>query len=182
MRIGKLPFPGLPHGLKGATGSFCYLLTILFVEVKPMSNPLDSATSVGRSLPIFRKEKNTRVLLIENNTETRYTLSRLLETQGYRVIPATTLSEAHKLIRFTGFNLILLNWRLEGISAAHLCGVIRSFNTKIPIYFYIGGTLQEEERATIEAVTREYAVSYMDLHPILKVIFEHLGIPDAQRL
>src|SRR5690242_582178 len=102
-----------------------------------MSQPLTPPTpSVNISLPITRKTKVGRILLIESEPEMRHTLSLLLNSQGYEVVTASTMTEAYKLLGYKGFAFVLFDWFLESDTGQELCQLIRTINKKIPLFFY----------------------------------------------
>ena len=139
-----------------------------------MSEPHNSPPLVNTGLPIFRKEKKGRVLLIECQPEIGCTLSLLLDSQGYEVITASNVTEAYSLIGYKGYAFILFDWHLGGERGIELCRLIRRINKKIPIFFYTNSDGDDELKQRIEAQVEPYSIQSIEANPILKVIFRHI--------
>src|ERR1051325_1512660 len=127
-----------------------------------------------RSLPIVRKQKQSRILLIEGEPDTRDMVSLLLDSQGYDVIAATNAAEACRLMQDNQFAFILFDWFLRGEPGTVLCKMIRSFDSQTPIYFYTGVALKAGVEKGIEADAQRYSAQPVGADAVLNTIFLHM--------
>jgi len=139
-----------------------------------MSQPLNSTSTASTGLPITRKTRISRLLLIESEPELRRTLRLLLNSQGYQVVTASTVTEAYRLLGHKSFAFVLFDWFLEGDTGLELCRLIRTINKKIPLFFYTTSDGEDGLKQGIEAEVEEYLVNHIEANPILKVIFQHI--------
>lgn len=71
------------------------------------------------------KDSAPHVLVVEDDTAIADLIRYNLDTEGYRVAVAPTGEEAELLIAEESFDLLVLDWRLPGISGIELCRRIR---------------------------------------------------------
>ncbi len=71
------------------------------------------------------KDTAPHVLVVEDDTALADLIRYNLDTEGYRVAVAPTGEEAELLIAEESFDLVVLDWRLPGISGIELCRRIR---------------------------------------------------------
>jgi two-component system phosphate regulon response regulator PhoB len=71
------------------------------------------------------KDSAPHVLVVEDDTAIADLIRYNLDTEGYRVAVAPTGEEAELLIAEESFDLVVLDWRLPGISGIELCRRIR---------------------------------------------------------
>jgi two-component system, OmpR family, phosphate regulon response regulator PhoB len=69
--------------------------------------------------------KGTRVLLIDDDRDTRLVVKQLLESAGYEVVVVDRAEQAFDSLRTTRINLIMLEWNLPGMSGLEFCQRIR---------------------------------------------------------
>ena len=68
---------------------------------------------------------NRRLLLIDDDEAIRFTLTALLEQEGFVVSVAANEREARELLLDGEYSAVLLDWRLERSSGAQLLPPIR---------------------------------------------------------
>ena len=66
-----------------------------------------------------------RILLVEDHSESRQTLARLIERRGHEVVSAGTAEEAEKALASHAFPFLILDWMLPGKSGLDLCRELR---------------------------------------------------------
>jgi len=71
------------------------------------------------------KDTAPHVLVVEDDTALADLIRYNLDTEGYRVAVAPTGEEGELLIAEESFDLVVLDWRLPGISGIELCRRIR---------------------------------------------------------
>lgn len=98
--------------------------------------PPASATSSGR----FPAAVTARVLLVDDDAETRDVVGAMLEAVGLTVELASTAEEALKKVEQGGFDLLVLDWTLPGMSGVELCKQLRreAQHVALPVLFLSG--------------------------------------------
>ena len=66
-----------------------------------------------------------KILLVEDNPDSRRNLRRLIEKRGHEVVACATAEEAEKEVGTTHFPLVILDWMLPGKSGIELCRSLR---------------------------------------------------------
>jgi two-component system, OmpR family, phosphate regulon response regulator PhoB len=81
--------------------------------------------------------EGTRVLLIDDDRDTRLVVKQLLESSGYEVLVVDSAEQAFDSLRTTLVNLIMLEWNLPGMSGLEFCRRIRRDSKvgQLPIVF-----------------------------------------------
>lgn len=65
------------------------------------------------------------ILLVEDHSESRETLARLIERRGHEVVSVASAEEAEKELASYGFPFLILDWMLPGKSGLDLCRELR---------------------------------------------------------
>jgi len=81
---------------------------------------------------------NVRVLITEDDVDSRDMLCLLLADQNFEVTPADSAEEAIGIARAEQFDAYLIDNCLPEISGLELCKRIRQFDSHTPIVFYSG--------------------------------------------
>ena len=79
------------------------------------------------------KQTKGSVLFLAEDKETRDAIETLLRRSGYDVVVVGRVAEGLRIMRRRAFDLILLDW----YSGIEVCQVIRTFDRKTPVFFYI---------------------------------------------
>ena len=89
---------------------------------------------------------NLRLLLVDDDQDTRRMLSALLGAEGYDLIPADSVREGLRLAEAEEFDLYVLDFKFAEGSGKELCQRIRRFDPHTPILFFSAShpRLQEE--------------------------------------
>jgi DNA-binding response OmpR family regulator len=135
---------------------------------------LNSETQQCQSLPIIRKQKQARILLIGGEPDTRHQVSFLLDSQGYEVVFASTVGEACSLIQNKRFAFVLFDWFLDGATGMGFCKAMRAIDNHTPAFFYTSITQGNGLKTLIAADAQQYAVQSVDTNAVLNAIFLHL--------
>lgn len=115
-------------------------------------------------------DKKYQILFIDDDRDTCYMLSALLEIEGYMVVIASDISQGIKLAQKRKFNLILLDWYLEGGIGIDVCRQIRSFDKHTPIFFYTGMADPETLKTALESGAQGYFIKPVDSAALLHVL------------
>ena len=79
-----------------------------------------------------------RILHVEDDDDTRTLVAFILQAEGWEVISVDQTREAIRLAAAGGFDLYLLDNRIEGDTDTALCVGLRSVDSHTPILFYSG--------------------------------------------
>src|SRR6267142_1124701 len=67
-----------------------------------------------------------RILLVEDHSESRRTLQRLIELRGHEVVAVGSAEEAELELAKQSFPFLILDWMLPGKSGVELCRQLRA--------------------------------------------------------
>jgi DNA-binding response OmpR family regulator len=99
---------------------------------------------------------NCRILCIDDNDDTCFMLSCLLQPQGYEVATASSIQKALQLARTGQFDLYILDNRLPGGSGIDLCQQLREIAPETPIIIYSGAAYEIDRRKGLRAGATAY--------------------------
>jgi DNA-binding response OmpR family regulator len=88
-----------------------------------------------------------RILLVDDDQDTRRMLSTLLRVEGYDMIPAESVREGLLLAEAEPFDLFVLDFIFAEGSGKELCQRIREFDPHTPILFFSGSHPKVQEEA-----------------------------------
>src|SRR5205807_6453845 len=66
-----------------------------------------------------------KILLVEDQDDSRQTLRKLIELRGHEVVAVATAEEAERVLAETNFPFLILDWMLPGKSGIDLCRELR---------------------------------------------------------
>ena len=122
-----------------------------------------------------------RILHVEDDEDTRTLVTFVLGAEGWEVVSVDNSSAALRLASAGGFDLYLLDNRIEGDSDNTLCRALRSVDPRTPILFYSGAVFPSE----VEAALASGAQGYLEkpctpealVEAILKLTRDRVGQP-----
>ena len=92
-----------------------------------------------------------RILCVEDHEDTRVTLTKLLESQGYYVIPAEDATMGLALWETQFFDLLILDILLPDGDGNALCMKVREFAPETPIIIYSGAAHETDKQKALSA-------------------------------
>jgi CheY-like chemotaxis protein len=92
-----------------------------------------------------------RILCAEDDEDTCFMLTHLLEQENYEVKAVKTVSEALELARGESFNLYILDEWFPREAGLGLCRKIREFDPHTPIIFYSGAAFDSDKEEALYA-------------------------------
>ena len=105
--------------------------------------------------------QTTRILVVEDDLDTREFYEVLLADEGYRVLAAGTGQEALAYVAVHAVNGIVLDRRLPDFDGVNLCRLLRQrVGTSIPIIF-----VTADRDPTLEATARTAGITDFLLKP-----------------
>ncbi len=129
------------------------------------------------------KESQARpkVLVINDESNVCELLQLYLEPQGLEVATVRTAEEARTLIARGQFDLIILDWELDGGLGLALLSLSKAAHPEIPVIMFTGGDpsdafIEDGPTREADAVVRRKG----SLAALSATIFRHLELPDAE--
>ena len=99
-----------------------------------------------------------KILLVEDDKDSCEALASLLESAGYEIMVAVTVSEGLRLAQENHFDLMILDNWFKVSSGIELCKQIRTFDTKTPILFYSAAGYDKDIQEGLRAGAQWYIV------------------------
>ncbi len=114
-------------------------------SLPPPSVPADRVAYVEDVPP------DTRVLLVDDDTELQRVVGALLEHAGYQTDSVSSGEQALELLRRARFDLLVLDWNLPGMTGLQLCQRLRQQGTSLPILFLTANATSDDLVSAFEA-------------------------------
>ena len=95
--------------------------------------------------------KKRRILCVDDDVETCFMLTKLLEQENYEVRTAKSVSEALQIAKNESFNLYILDAWFPLEAGLGLCRKIREFDPHTPIIFYSGAAFDSDKQEALFA-------------------------------
>jgi DNA-binding response OmpR family regulator len=123
-----------------------------------------------------------RVLVIDDNSATCELLSLLLGQKGLEVATARTSGEGKVLVERGHFDLMILDWKLDGTEGLDLLRLSKTRHPDLPVIIFTGadadGSLFKSGLAReADAIVRKMG----PLDTLCKAVFGHLGRQQVER-
>ncbi|HEV7682200.1 MAG TPA: response regulator [Pyrinomonadaceae bacterium] len=104
----------------------------------------------------------TRILVTEDDPDTRALLEFLLDGAGHDVTSTSNLEEALNAAKDGPFDLYLLDNWLAASSGIELCEKLREFDGRTPILFCSGAAYEKDKENALRAGAQGYLVKPVD--------------------
>jgi CheY-like chemotaxis protein len=103
----------------------------------------------------------TKILIVDDETDIRFVIRKMLEREGYEVIEAASGEDALYSLKETTPDLILLDVMMPGIDGWVTCERIKSGDEtkKIPVVMLTAKTADEDKIKALEECGAEWHVS-----------------------
>lgn len=101
---------------------------------------------------------STRILYVEDNSDTRDLVSLVLRQNDFEVVTVANPEEAIQLAQSERFGLYILDNWMEGMSGIELCARIREFDSATPIMFFSGAGYDRDKQDAFECGAQGYLV------------------------
>ncbi|MFP5262706.1 MAG: response regulator [Blastocatellia bacterium] len=115
------------------------------------------------------------ILIIEDDEDTRFVYSVLLQMEGYCVTHVGTIADALSRVLSTGYDLIVMDVRLPDGDGIELCKKIRAFNRVTPIMFVSAAAYQKDVERGMKAGAQAYLTKPADAENLLDRVKYLLG-------
>ena len=97
-----------------------------------------------------------RILHVEDDEDTRTLVAFILEGEGWEVVSLEDSEAAINLAAERGFDLYLLDNRIDGDRENALCLALRSLDPHTPILFYSGAVFPSEVESALASGAQAY--------------------------
>ncbi|MGB3200842.1 MAG: two-component system response regulator RppA [Nodosilinea sp.] len=108
-----------------------------------------------------------RILLVDDEVELADPLSRLLSREGYQVDVATDGEAGCALASQGGYDLLILDWMLPGLSGLDICRRVRSRQDSTPVLFLTAKDTLNDRVDGLDAGADDYLVKPFELRELL---------------
>lgn len=119
------------------------------------------------------------ILIIEDDEDTRFVYSVLLQIEGYYATNVGTIAEGLARAFSTDYDLIIMDARLPDGDGVELCSQIRSFNRITPIMFVSAAAYQKDVERGMKAGAQAYLTKPAGADELLekvKYLLGHKGV------
>jgi DNA-binding response OmpR family regulator len=117
-----------------------------------------------------------RVLVIEDNEDSREMLCLYLTLHNFEVVPVDNSEDALRLTREQEFDAYLIDNRLPELSGIELCKRIRQFNSHTPIVFYSGDRDDSHKDEAFQSGAQGYVVKPASCEDVLGAIIAAIEV------
>lgn len=108
-----------------------------------------------------------KILLVDDEVELADPLSRLLNREGYEVDVATNGEAGCDLAGQGGYDLLILDWMLPGLSGLEICRQVRSRQDNTPVLFLTAKDTLNDRVDGLDAGADDYLVKPFELRELL---------------
>jgi OmpR-family two-component system manganese-sensing response regulator len=108
-----------------------------------------------------------KILLVDDEVELTAPLSRLLTREGYSVDVATDGEAGATLASQGGYDLLILDWMLPGLSGLEICRQVRSRPDSTPVLFLTAKDTLNDRVDGLDAGADDYLVKPFELRELL---------------
>lgn len=108
-----------------------------------------------------------KILLVDDEVELADPLSRLLGREGYQVDVATDGEAGCALASQGGYDLLILDWMLPGLSGLEICRQVRSRQDSTPVLFLTAKDTLNDRVDGLDAGADDYLVKPFELRELL---------------
>jgi len=110
--------------------------------------------------------KTTRILVVDDDVEILRLVSRILELEGFDIVPVESGRAAIQEMEREQFDLLVLDLMMPGIDGTTVCRHIRNFST-VPIIVLTAKTDVEEKVKALEAGADDYVTKPFSTQELL---------------
>ncbi len=103
------------------------------------------------------------ILLVEDDTDLSETLQDWLMFQQHNVEAVYTGTEALEQMRFSTFDIVVLDWQLPGMNGIDVLKTYRDEGGQMPVLMLTGRTEAKEIKALMDAGATDYMAKPFNL-------------------
>jgi len=149
-------------------------------EYLPQVEPTDSANPVGMTESSQRSPVRPRIIVVDDDACFCELLSLYFMAKGFEVVSARTAEQAQALIERGRFDLLILDWFLNGEDSLDLLNLSKKRHSTIPVIIFTGAEvdvlLKKELAGRVDGVVRKMG----SLESLSSHVCHHLGWPELR--
>lgn len=107
------------------------------------------------------------ILLVDDEVELTDPLSRLLTREGYQVNVATDGEMGLAMAEQGGYDLLILDWMLPGLSGLEICRRLRTRQDRTPVLFLTAKDTLDDRVDGLDAGADDYLIKPFELRELL---------------
>jgi two-component system, OmpR family, manganese sensing response regulator len=108
-----------------------------------------------------------RLLLVDDEVELTEPLQRLLINQGYSVDVAKDGEGGWNLAKTRGYDLLILDWMMPGMSGVEICKSLRQSGDRSPVLLLTAKDTLDDRVAGLDSGADDYLVKPFELRELL---------------
>ncbi|HYJ86688.1 MAG TPA: response regulator [Pyrinomonadaceae bacterium] len=97
-----------------------------------------------------------RILLAEDNADSREVTSLILSRGGFEVVAVPTGRETLALAKELPFDIVLLDYRMPDMTGIEVCHKLREVNPDLPVVFYSAAAFDADKKKAMQCGARAY--------------------------
>jgi len=125
--------------------------------------------------------KQTRILVVDDDENIRNTMKAILESEGYTVDIAANGMEAIKRSEETAYNVALLDIRLPDMEGVELLKLIKDAVPRTRKIMVTGYPSMQNAVAALNKNADAYMVKPVDIEKLLNMVKEQLELQENER-
>jgi len=119
---------------------------------------------------IFPRQKRADVLLVDDDKLVLRAVERLLVAGGYTVEKAVDAQHAAREAMAGGYDLVLSDIHMPGMTGVELLGVLRSYGCDMPVILMTGAPSIETARDAVELGAVQYLTKPIEREALLRAV------------
>lgn len=116
-----------------------------------------------------------RILHVEDNEDTRALVAFILEAEGWEVVSSDNTIAAVTLAAVGGFDLYILDNRVEGDTESALCVALRAIDQRTPILVFSGAVLPSDVESAFASGAQAYLEKPSTPEALVEVVLKLTG-------
>lgn len=122
---------------------------------------------------------NNTILYVDDHEDTCEMVSMLLKPEGYSVESILDGKQALDTISKRQFGLIILDYRLPGVSGIEICRKVREFYPATPVIFFTASAYPHQREEGFTAGADDYLLKPNDVLRLRNLVKQFLQMPAA---
>ncbi|OIP98125.1 hypothetical protein AUK40_01930 [Candidatus Wirthbacteria bacterium CG2_30_54_11] len=121
-----------------------------------------------------------RILIVEDDATIGLNIQTVLRRESYAVDQVATAEEAAPRVFSEPYDLLILDWRLPGMSGIDLCGMIRKEGSTVPVLMLTSRSQIEDRVQGLDTGADDYLTKPFDMNELVARVRALLRRPAQQ--
>jgi DNA-binding NtrC family response regulator len=126
-------------------------------------------------------DKNSRIIIVDDDENIRKTMKTILEDEGYVVDLAATGIEAIEMTQETAYNVAILDIRLPDMEGVELLKLIKDNIPRTRKIMVTGYPSMQNAISALNKNADAYLIKPVDVEKLLKMVKEQLQLQENER-